>query len=148
MTTCDCEEDRSFPYLAFLPVIAGLFGLLVIILRSRRGEIRLEEQEELEGRKSIRLPSTQMQPEASKPDNLTRIEGIGPKTLIVLNRAGIQNFSQIAALKPKALKEILVNSGNRASDPSTWPEQARLAAKGKWDELKTLQATLKGGRRA
>jgi large subunit ribosomal protein L21 len=29
--------------------------------------------------------------------------------------------------------------------PDTWPQQARLAAEGKWDELEALQGTLSGG---
>jgi len=31
-------------------------------------------------------------------------------------------------------------------DPTTWPQQADLAANGKWDELKVLQDELNGGR--
>ena len=32
-------------------------------------------------------------------------------------------------------------------DPTTWPQQSQLAADGKWDELKTLQDELDGGRK-
>jgi hypothetical protein len=32
--------------------------------------------------------------------------------------------------------------------PTTWPQQAKLAADGKWDELKKLQDELKGGKKA
>ena len=31
-------------------------------------------------------------------------------------------------------------------DPTTWPQQAQLAADGKWDELDVLQDELDGGR--
>jgi small subunit ribosomal protein S2 len=31
-------------------------------------------------------------------------------------------------------------------DPTTWPKQAKLAAKGKWDELQALKDSLQGGR--
>ena len=31
-------------------------------------------------------------------------------------------------------------------EPETWPEQAKLAAAGKWDELAVLQERLTGGR--
>ena len=30
--------------------------------------------------------------------------------------------------------------------PETWPQQAQLAADGKWDELKALQDELDGGK--
>jgi hypothetical protein len=36
----------------------------------------------------------------------------------------------------------------RLADPTTWPEQAGIAAKGDWEALEQLQAMLKGGRRA
>lgn len=35
-----------------------------------------------------------------------------------------------------------------AHDPSTWVEQAQLAADGKWDELKKWQDELDGGKPA
>jgi len=31
-------------------------------------------------------------------------------------------------------------------DPGSWPQQAGLAAEGKWDELQTLQDNLDGGK--
>jgi hypothetical protein len=46
------------------------------------------------------------------------------------------------------LEQILEEEGIRLADPGTWPDQARLAAGGAWDELKALQDRLKGGRRA
>jgi len=32
-------------------------------------------------------------------------------------------------------------------NPSTWPAQAKLAAKGEWEKLGTLQAELSGGKK-
>jgi large subunit ribosomal protein L17 len=31
-------------------------------------------------------------------------------------------------------------------EPKTWPEQAQLAAEGRWEELDKLQDLLRGGR--
>lgn len=81
------------------------------------------------------------------PDDLKRIEGIGPKTASALQAAGITTFAQLAASGRERLRAILKEAGVRAN-PTTWPEQAELAATGKWDALKVLQAELKGGRRA
>lgn len=83
------------------------------------------------------------------PDNLTRIEGIGPKTSALLQAAGIRTFNQLAATPVADLEQILRDGGNRFSllEPGTWPEQSALAAAGKWDELKELQAKLDGGQR-
>ena len=83
-----------------------------------------------------------------KPDDLTLIEGIGPKIASVLQAAGIATFSQLAGADLSRLEKILQDAGLRLADPGTWAEQARLAAEGKWEEFKTLTDSLKGGRRA
>ena len=85
----------------------------------------------------------------AKPDDLKKIEGIGPKIAQILTDAGIPTFAKLAATKPAKLKEILAAAGNRFKmhNPATWPEQAKLAKAGKWDELKKLQDKLDGGRR-
>jgi chromosome segregation ATPase len=83
-----------------------------------------------------------------KKDDLTKIEGIGPKINGLLNDAGIYTFAKLSATKYEKLKTILEEAGERyrMHDPSTWPKQAELAANGKWDELKKLQDELKGGK--
>jgi len=43
---------------------------------------------------------------------------------------------------------VEVNSRYKMHDPTTWPKQAKLAADGKWDELKKLQDELDGGKKA
>jgi len=76
------------------------------------------------------------------------IEGIGPKIQELLIKAGIADFDQLASASPADLKKILVDAGTRFQmhDPSTWAAQAKLAAAGKMEELKVLQAELKGGK--
>jgi len=80
------------------------------------------------------------------PDDLEIIEGIGPKIASVFKAAGIVTFQQLAQADPAHLETVLREAGLRLADPTTWPEQARLAAAGQWDELKALQDRLKGGR--
>jgi large subunit ribosomal protein L21 len=82
----------------------------------------------------------------AEADNLTKIEGIGPKVSIVLNEAGISTFEDLSNAKVEDLQKILGDAGLRMMDPTTWPEQAKLAADGDWDTLKTLQDKLSGGR--
>jgi ribosomal protein L30 len=85
----------------------------------------------------------------AQADDLELIEGIGPKIAAVLEAAGIVTFADLAAADTSRLVEILQQEPNlRSADPGTWPEQAALAATGKWDELKLLTEQLKGGRRA
>jgi large subunit ribosomal protein L17 len=89
------------------------------------------------------------QPESKETgDDLTKIEGIGPKAAEVLNGAGITTFAQLAESKAEDIKDILEKSGGNfnAQDPTSWPEQSQLAADGKWDELKELQDKLNAGR--
>lgn len=85
-------------------------------------------------------------PEAK--DDLKKIEGIGPKIAEHLNNAGILTFGQLAAASVDQLNEILANAGKRYAvhNPSTWPQQSELAAKGDWDALKVLQDELDGGK--
>jgi small subunit ribosomal protein S6 len=83
-----------------------------------------------------------------QPDNLKRIEGVGPKIAEVLRSSGITTFEKLAGMTPDQIKKVLTAAGDRFSfqDPTTWPAQADLAAKGKWDELKKWQEDLKGGK--
>jgi len=81
-------------------------------------------------------------------DDLKKIEGIGPKIAELLNAAGIQSYADLAGTDIDKIKEVLDEAGSRYKmhDPTTWPEQAQMAADGKWDELKELQENLKGGK--
>ena len=80
-------------------------------------------------------------------DDLTKIEGVGPAIAGHLNAAGINSYSDLAGTKPARIREILDEVGGFAThDPSTWPDQAQLAAVGAWDELKEWQDQLDGGR--
>ena len=82
-----------------------------------------------------------------KADDLTLVEGIGPKIAVVLNTNGITTFAQLAKADPAAMQDMLKKSGGRfnMAKPDTWPKQAELAAAGKMDELKKLQDELHGG---
>ncbi len=81
-----------------------------------------------------------------KADDLKKIEGIGPKIAETLVAAGISTYSDLAKAKPAKISEIIDGvRGNHV--PDTWPEQAKLAADGKWDELKVLQDKLDGGKK-
>ena len=81
-------------------------------------------------------------------DDLKVVEGIGPKIENILNDAGITTFQQLSQTKPERLYEILHDANLRLADPTTWPEQARLAQGDNWDMLKALQDRLQAGRRS
>jgi large subunit ribosomal protein L21 len=85
---------------------------------------------------------------SKKADDLKKIEGAGPKAAEALVAAGIDTFAKVAKSTPEALSTILTEASSRLSHlvTTTWPEQAQLAADGKWDELKALQDKLDGGK--
>lgn len=82
-----------------------------------------------------------------EPDDLKIIEGIGPKIEQILNTDGIISFKGLASTSVEHIRELLQNAGTRyeLKDPSTWPEQAQLAAEGRWVELKEWQDELSRG---
>jgi large subunit ribosomal protein L17 len=84
----------------------------------------------------------------TEADDLTKVEGIGPKISEILQEKGITTFAILAETKVEKLSEILAEAGGRykSHDPQTWSQQAKLAADGNWDELKKLQDELDGGR--
>jgi large subunit ribosomal protein L21 len=81
-------------------------------------------------------------------DDLTLIEGIGPKAAEALINAGIDTFEKLSQKPADEIRAILTEaSGTLAHlDPQTWAQQAELAATGKFDELKAWQDELKGGK--
>ena len=154
--------------------VAGvfLFGYLLWWLWSRREEepeaqvIEIEaeaveeapvEEAEVEEPEAEEVPVEEAEveepeaEEAPEPDDLKRIEGIGPKLASVLQEGGIVTYAQLAEADEEQIKGILEASDPRLlrlARPASWPEQAALAAAGEWEALEALQGELKGGRRA
>lgn len=92
-------------------------------------------------------------PEAKKSakkgvDDLTKIEGIGPKVAKVLKEAGITTFEELSAATAGDLQKSLNAAGLQMMNPEGWIDQAKLAAKGDWQGVAKLQKELRGGRKA
>ena len=121
--------------LGWLWVVLGVL-LLVLILWwwFRRGSVEQAEARPAAGIQAL-------------ADDLTKIEGIGPKVSKVLNEAGIKTFEGLARANPADVQKTLDQAGLQMMSPEGWIEQARLAAKGDWQELERLQNELKGGRK-
>ncbi len=92
--------------------------------------------------------ATEPKPAKEKKDDLTKIEGVGKKIAELLTAENIISFEDLSKATAKTLKDILEAAGSRfkVHNPTSWPKQAKLAASGKWDELKKLQEELKGGK--
>ena len=83
-----------------------------------------------------------------KPDDLKKIEGIGPKIEELLQQNNIATYAVMAETSPADIKKILDEAGSNFAmhDPTTWPEQSRMANLGEWDKLKAWQDELLGGK--
>ncbi|MGA9239353.1 hypothetical protein [Robiginitalea sp.] len=81
--------------------------------------------------------------------DLTKIEGIGPKIEGLLNKKGIISYAQLSDSAVSFLEQMINDAGpNFATHrgmTGTWPAQAKLADIGEWDELAKWQEVLKGG---
>lgn len=81
----------------------------------------------------------------AKGDDLTKIEGIGPKIAETLAAAGLVSYADVAGSTAEKIAEIIEGvRGNHI--PETWPKQAGMAAEGNWDELKKWQDEMDGGK--
>ncbi len=98
------------------------------------------------------IPAEEASEDASEdtaPDDLTKIEGVGPKFAEAFQAVGVVTFADLAAKSVDELKALLEGNEDYASLAGrigdTWPKQAGMAAEGQWDELKTWQDELNGG---
>jgi len=123
------EEGPNTELSWLLFAALGFFFLMVIVgwLTSRRNDEQVEAGHEA--------------------DDLTSLEGIGPKVAKILNGAGIHSFADLAKANDKEVDKVLDEAGLHMMDSAGWIEQAKLASKGDTEALMILQDELKGGRR-
>jgi predicted flap endonuclease-1-like 5' DNA nuclease len=137
-------------------LVGFLLGLLIAWIY---GGGREDEEEEEMSRSTEEMERVTLEPGPltlqgrppakveADPDDLTRVEGIGPRIWSLLRDLGIVSFEELANANPEELERLLHQEGLQFADPRTWPEQAALAAAGDWKELRALQQELSAGRR-
>lgn len=83
-------------------------------------------------------------------NDLTVVEGIGPKIADLLLSSGVRSWWQLHKADPDHLRRVLAEAGPQfqVQDPSSWPEQAGMLARGEWQQFKLMADGLKGGRLA
>ena len=102
-----------------------------------------EEKKEVVAEEKTTVPAKKTT--STKKDDLTKVEGIGPKIAETLVSWGVVTFADLAKTDSTKIAEMIADvRGNHV--PDTWPEQAKMAADGKWDELKKWQDELDGGK--
>lgn len=147
----------------YTPTHLGVYNSIVMVdepLDTGNPTEEIQEKAKSEAIQETKAPKTvkAKRPTSDKPtrrivastkDDLTKIEGIGPKIQQILNDRGIMTFTDLANTNTNVLKTMLADAGsrNKIHDPGTWAEQAQLAAAGSWDVLASLQAELKKGKR-
>ncbi|MEL6635192.1 MAG: 30S ribosomal protein S1 [Bacteroidota bacterium] len=120
--------------------------------RSTLGELAgfasLKQQLAADAAPKKEAPKPEKEAPKAEGDDLKKIEGIGPKIAELLVAAEVATFQQLSETTPDRIREILTEAGSRykVHDPTTWPEQAKLAAAGEWDKLKEWQDNLQGGK--
>jgi hypothetical protein len=122
-------------------VYAGVAFFFLVILFGWWGSSK--KQEQVEVKEEAAKPSKK-----KEADDLTIIEGIGPKVVKVLKKEGIASFSDLAHAKAADVQSALDAAGLQMMNPEGWIDQAKLAAKGDWEALEKLKGKLKGGRKA
>jgi nucleotidyltransferase/DNA polymerase involved in DNA repair len=124
-------------------LVAALLGFLIgwalrsLLCRQKIAELEAAWQDRLAAASVV-----------DRRDDLTTIEGIGPKIETLLYDNRIFTFADLAEAPVDRLKGVLRGGGDRFKmhDPTSWPDQAKLAAEERWDELQELQDILQGGR--
>ncbi len=85
---------------------------------------------------------------AVKLNDLTLVEGIGPKIRSLFHNYEIKTWRNLSETSVDKCQEVLDSGGDRykVHDPSSWPMQAKMAAEGKWKELAKWQKEHKHGK--
>jgi predicted flap endonuclease-1-like 5' DNA nuclease len=86
--------------------------------------------------KSRPAPQKEAVAVAEPSDDLTQLNGIGPRIASILNDGGITNYAQLEHSNGGDLRQIIATGG--ALPPAsidTWPTQASYASRGDWSGL-------------
>jgi len=139
-------EGGEGPHTELLWLLFGLLGFFALAIIV--GWVAASRKQEQVGAESEAvLPPVKAPRKKKTGDDLSKIEGIGPKVAKVLAGAGIVTFDDLAHAKKADVQKVLDKAGLQMMDPEGWIDQAKLAAKGDWKAFEKLQGKLKGGRK-
>ena len=129
--------DASLTWLLW--VVLAIFLVLVLVgwWVSRKKGDQVEATED--------VPTTPKKEKSA--DDLTKLEGVGPKVAKILTEAGYATFADLAKADPVEVDKVLDANKLQMLDSAGWIDQAKLAAAGDMEGLAKLQDKQKGGRR-
>lgn len=83
-----------------------------------------------------------------KENDLTVVEGIGPKIQELFHNHDVKTWKALSECSVDKCQSVLLSGGDRFKmhKPGTWPEQAKMAAEGRWADLLKWQDELDGGK--
>jgi small subunit ribosomal protein S2 len=139
-TTPETVETKAPPVVAKVPKIeVDVEATQKAVEESSAPETSKDEEKA--------VPKKETKKKAEKGDDLTKIEGVGPKAAEALEAAGMGTYAELAKSDADKIKETLTEASSRMAhlDPTSWPKQAKMADDGKWDELQEWQDKAKGG---
>jgi large subunit ribosomal protein L27 len=91
-----------------------------------KAEVKKEEKVEAPKAEKKEAPKT-----VAKGDDLTKLDGVGPKLAEILAEGGFTTYAVIAAASVEDIQKVLEAAGSRyaSKDPAPWIEQAKELAK-------------------
>ena len=90
------------------------------------------------GKKGKKAKAAAVDEKPAKPDDLTKLNGIGPRIQVILADGGVTTYAKLAKTSTEDLRLIIAAGGALPpSSLSKWPAQAAFAAKGDWEGLAT-----------
>jgi predicted flap endonuclease-1-like 5' DNA nuclease len=139
------QNSLNFNIPLWVWILLGIL-LLAIILGLILGERMAEDGAftQTNGRnlnQPVMIPQTGGEGHAD-PADLTLLHGIDQGTQQALNGAGITTFEQLAKANINDLRIIVFPLIGQTAVMVTWPDQAKMAAAGQWNELRDWQNKL------
>ena len=116
--------------------------------KTRYAAMESQSRKSLQSANTVALAaSLGFKPQKGGRDDLTIVEGIGPKINELLIAGGIDTFVKLANAPVERVQAILDAAGPsfRLAKPATWARQGELCAGGEWEALRALQDALTAG---
>jgi predicted flap endonuclease-1-like 5' DNA nuclease len=142
----ESAEQSGLGWLVWVVLIVFVLMVFLGWLVWSKGWLKQEEEVPHDSHTHAEHVHEPVPAQAAVPDDLTTLEGIGPKVAKLLADNGIPTFAALAEADLDKLREVLAGAGYQYMEPSGWVNQAKLAAAGDAEGLQKLQDELKGGR--